>query len=95
MQNAEVFEQYGSEKWVIEQNLCFLLQGFWEQCYKKGYVKESHCPLNPVGVVKEFMKEETIVDTPWAEKSKMYHNENTLVVDAEFKELGDNDNAMD
>lgn len=85
MQNSEVFSQYGSERWVVEQNLCFLLQDFWEQLHTKGYVKESHCPLNPVSVVKSFMKEETIVDVPWAEKSKMAHVEDGAVIDADFR----------
>lgn len=87
MQNSEVFAQYGSEKWVVEQNLCFLLQNFWEQLHTKGYVKESHCPLNPVSVVKSFMKEETIVDIPYAEMSKMEHIEKSAIIDAEFKEV--------
>ena len=26
MLNKEVFEKYGAENWVIEENLCYLLQ---------------------------------------------------------------------
>ena len=71
MINEEVFKNYGSEKWVIEQNLCFLLQGYWEDLYRKGYVKESKMPINPVGTVKKFMKDETLCAVEYAEKSKM------------------------
>ena len=72
MTNQEVFENYGSKRLVIEQNLEFLLQMYWEECHNK-YPKEvpSHLLINPVGFVKQFMKEETICDTEFAEKSKM------------------------
>lgn len=36
MNNQEVFEQYGSEKWVIEENLCYLLQEYVEELHNKG-----------------------------------------------------------
>ena len=87
MTNQEVFENYGSEKWVVEQNLCFLLQGYWEQAYQKGYVKESQMPINPVGFVKGFMKEETIVETEYAEKSKMDSISKKVIIDGDFKEI--------
>jgi len=89
MTNQEVFEQYGTEKWVIEQNLCFLLQGYWEDLYRKGYVKESQMPINPVSAVKEFMKEETICNLEYAEKSKMHTLENKAaeIIDGSFMEL--------
>ncbi len=71
MTNSEVFEQYNTEKWVIEQNLCFLLQEYWEKYGKKaveqaknGYVT-SGMPCNSVSFVKEFMKEETICDVEY------------------------------
>lgn len=71
MTNQEVFKNYGSEKWAIEQNLCFLLQGYWEECNDKGYVRKSQMPINPVGFVKQFMKEETLCEVEFAEKSKL------------------------
>ena len=93
MKNSEVFKQYGTEQWVIEQNLCFLLQEYWEKHGKKaieqaknGYVT-SGMPCNSVSFVKEFMKEETICDVEYAEKSKIFNLENNTVGDADFTEL--------
>lgn len=71
MINSEVFKQFGSEQWVIEQNLCFMLQEYWDELYKKGAVKGSQMPINPVSFVKDFMKEESYVETKYAEQSKM------------------------
>lgn len=93
MTNAELFREYGTEKWVIEQNLCFLLQEYWEKHGKKaieqaknGYVT-SDMPYNPVSFIKNFMKEETICDVEYAEKSKISTVENNTIVDAKFTEL--------
>lgn len=93
MTNSEVFKQYGTEQWVIEQNLCFLLQEYWEKHGKKaieqaknGYVT-SGMPCNPVSFVKEFMKDETICDVEFAEKSKISTLENNIVEDVDFTEL--------
>ena len=93
MTNQEVFEQYNTEKWVIEQNLYFLLQSYWEEHGKKaieqaknGYVT-SNMPYNPVSFVKEFMKEETLCDVKYAEKSKMATIKHGIIVDAEFREI--------
>ena len=72
MTNKEVFINYSSEQWVLEQNLCFMLQDYWDKIKEKcGDKLPSQMPLNPVTFVKAFMKEETIVDVLWAEKSKM------------------------
>ena len=79
MKNADIFAEYGSEKWVIEQNLCFLLQEYWQEIYDKGYVKEAHMPINPVGFTKEFMKEDTLCDIECAEKSKMQTLEKNVI----------------
>ena len=95
MTNQELFEQYNTEKWVIEQNLCFLLQTYWEEHGKKavedaknGYIT-SAMPYNPVSFVKEFMKEETICAVEYAEKSKINTLENNEVetIDADYIEL--------
>lgn len=93
MTNAEVFEQYNTEEWVIEQNLCFLLQKYWEEHGKKaieqtknGYIT-SNMPYNPVSFVKEFMKEETLCDVKYAEKSKISTIKNDTIIDADFIEL--------
>ena len=90
MTNAEFFANYGTEKWATEQNLCFLLQGYWEAIRERtGVGKElpSQMPLNPVSYVKEFMKEETLVETEWAERSKMDTVEKNTVIDGEFREV--------
>lgn len=72
MTNKEVFINYSSEQWVLEQNLCFMLQDYWDKIKEKcGDKLPSQMPMNPVTFVKAFMKEETIVDVPLAEKSKM------------------------
>ena len=93
MTNAEVFKQSGTEKWVIEQNLCFLLQEYWEEYGKKaieqaknGYITHD-MPYNPVSFVKQFMKDETYCEVEYAEKSKIYTVENNIVGDTDFTEL--------
>ena len=59
MTNAEVFNQYGTERWVIEENLCFMLQEFCEE--------ENITPRNNlISFIKKFMKEETIVNVEYA-----------------------------
>ena len=84
MTNSEIFKQYNTEEWVIEENLCFLLQEYWEEYGKKaieqaknGYVT-SDMPYNPVSFVKKFMR---------AEKSKISTIENNIIGDADFIEL--------
>lgn len=72
MTNKEVFINYSSEQWVLEENLCFMLPDYWDKIKEKcGDKLPSQMPLNPVTFVKAFMKEETIVDVPLAEKPKM------------------------
>lgn len=93
MTNAEVFKQYNTENWVIEQNLCFLLQAYWDahgqkavEDAKNGSVTRS-MPYNPISFVKKFMKDETLCTVEYAEKSKVSTIENNTVIDAEFVEL--------
>ena len=93
MTNAEVFKEYGTEKWVIEQNLCFMLQAYWEEHGKKaledarnGYIT-SAMPYNPVSFVKEFMRDETLCAVEYAEKSKIATVENSIIIDTDFTEL--------
>ena len=78
MKNADIFKEYSSEQWVIEQNLCYMLQTYWdEHCVpmiwqaESGYKVGKSMPMNPVSFVKKFMKEETLCDTKYAEKSKI------------------------
>ena len=93
MLNSEVFKQYHTEQWVIEQNLCFLLQAYWEEHGKKaieqaknGYTI-STMPYNPIRFIKKFMKEETLCDVAYAEQSKMTSVESNVIEDADFTEF--------
>ena len=85
MKNSEVFRQYSSEKWVIEENLCFLLREYWETYGKKALeqAKNGHAisdmPYNPVSFVKKFMEEETFCDIGFAEQSSIATLENNVV----------------
>jgi hypothetical protein len=83
MINKEVFEQFGSEQWVIEENLCYLLR---EYADKLDIVH----PYNPVTFVKNFMKEETYVDTKYAEMRAVDTARENVVadyVDGEYTEI--------
>ena len=93
MTNSEIFEQYGTETWVIEQALCSLLQEYWETHGKKaiedaknGYITSS-MPYNPISFIKKFMKDETLCNVEYAEKSKVSTVESNIVVDADFIEV--------
>lgn len=93
MTNAEIFKQYGTERWVIEQNLCFLLQTYWEEYGKKaieqaknGYIIHD-MPYNTVSFVKQFMKDETYCEVEYAEKSKIATLESNIVGNTNFTEL--------
>lgn len=91
MLNSEIFENYGTEKWVIEENLSYMLQEYWEAASRelKKYGKDipMHSPINTVGFVKGFMKEETLVSAKYAEKSKMETLEKGEILDGEFREV--------
>ena len=73
MTNLDVFKEYSSEKWVIEQALSFLLQEFVEEN------KYEHPKVNPIGIIKKFLDEETVCDVEWAEKAKMNRIEDSVV----------------
>lgn len=95
MLNKEVFEQYGSERWVIEQTLCFMLQSYWEQYGKlrceqiRRGLYASDMPCNPVTFVKQFMKEETLCEIEYAEKSKMNTLQNGTIIDVDCVEVAE------
>lgn len=87
MQNSDFFENYGSEKWAVEQNLCYLLQEYWDAVRKKtveGKNLPAQMPLNPVSFVKQFMKEESLVEVKYAEMSKMDHLEDRVVAESDL-----------
>jgi len=80
MTNRELFERYNTKKWIIEQNLCFLLQEYWDKHCKDEF--HSRMPENPVSFVKKFMKEETICDIKCVDE-----NDENIVEDVDFIEL--------
>lgn len=87
MTNNEAFERYSSEKWVLEENLCFMLQDFWDKVREKSDVQlPNKMPINPVTFIKGFLKEDTLVDVKWAEKSKMENTSKSpeTIIDVEF-----------
>ena len=59
------------------------MQEYWKELHRNGYIKESQMPINPVGFIKKFMKEETVCDIEYAEKSKIntLESEEVLVID--------------
>ena len=87
MTNEELFRQYGTEKWIIEQNLCFLLQIYWEENCAGKHGNGTMMPENPVSFVKKFMKEETLCETHYAEMSKMKTVADSVIEDATYTEL--------
>lgn len=76
MTNAEVFNQYGTEQWVIEENLCFMLQEFCES-------ENIRPKANLVTFIKKFMKEDTIIDVEYAEKSAIHTAKKNVVCEAD------------
>ena len=74
MLNKEVFEKFGSENWVIEENLCYLLQEYAE---KLGVSN----PYNPAIFVKDFMQKETYINTKYAEMSAIDTAKKNIVAD--------------
>lgn len=82
MTNAEVLKEYNTEKWVIEEVLQFLLLEYRD-------ATQNGRPINTVGFVKDFMKQETYASVEYAEKSKMDRVESNVidVVDADVREI--------
>lgn len=111
MQNNEFFANYGTEQWAIEQNLCFMLQEYWEAIRNRtgiGKTLPIQLPLNPVSFIKEFMKEDTLVDIKYAEQSKMSNLEKKEVsqisseklspptdfIEGEFRKVNESSNGL-
>ena len=99
MTNAEVFRNYGSEQWVVEQNLEFFLQEYWDAIKEKVGQPHSQMPVNPVGFTKEFMGQESYTETKYAEMSKMETLEKNEVVaitngDVQHNEIEDAGNLL-
>ena len=82
MTNEEVFRRYGTDTTIVEQELGFMLQEYRE---RHGGGPGTLPPVNTVSFVKKFMKEETYLDTDWAEEVVNRKIEKTVVCDAEYR----------
>lgn len=93
MTNKEVLERANPKE--IEQMLGYLLMEYWEQLKDKLDLKDyGMSPINTVSVYKNFLKQETYVDTELYDM--MYpkkDNEKTIevVLDAEYVEIDERD----
>lgn len=88
MTNKEVFENYSSENWVIEEALSLMLIEFMDELkHKAGNTITNN--INTVGFIKKFMKDETLVHAELAEKSKMdsLEKRHDTIEDAEYREI--------
>lgn len=78
-----------NESHATEENLCYMLQEYWEQAMEKmshitGVTKYTSMPINPVGFVKGFLKEDTLVETKYYEVAKQRTLEKDAI-DVDFK----------
>ena len=84
MKNRDVLNRANPEE--IEQMLAYLLMDYWEQLKNKLNLKDyGSSPINIVGVYKDFLKQETYVDTELYDK--MYPKKEEDVIDVDFVEL--------
>ena len=85
MTNEEVFNS--KQKWAIEENLCFMLQTYWEEaCKKENNGQTREMTINPVTFVKEFMEKESYVYDDMIKKS-MADSNSCEVIDGEYTEV--------
>ena len=82
MTNRDVLKEYASENWVVEEVLSYLLLKY-KELVKEGKMDST----NIVGFIKNFMKEETLVYTDFAEISKQQNLEKSVVIDVEEKDI--------
>lgn len=89
MTNKEVLERGVPHEG--EELMYFLLSDFWDKLKEHGNLDAySKCPINLVSAYKDFLNQETIVDTNIHDK---YHNaeivteDAEIVTDAEWREL--------
>lgn len=93
MTNKEVLERANPKE--IEQMLGYLLMEYWEQLKDKLDLKDyGMSPINTVSVYKNFLKQETYVDTELYDM--MYPKENNekaieVVLDADYVEIDERD----
>lgn len=81
MTNKEVLERGVLHE---EDLMYFLLADFWNKLKEHGNLDAARkCPINLVSAYKEFLNQETIVNTDIYDK---YHDAE-IVTDAEWREL--------
>lgn len=86
MTNRDVLNRKHPQE--IEQMLGFLLMEYWDKVKVKLNIEEHiSSPINIVSVYKEFLLQETIIDTELYDK--MYPKETDTVIDADFVEIED------
>lgn len=84
MTNRDVLNRKHPQE--IEQMLGFLLMEYWDKIKVKLNIEEHiSSPINIVTVYKEFLSQETIIDTDLYDK--MYPKETDTVIDADFVEI--------
>lgn len=82
MKNKEVLERDVLHE--REELMCFLLSDFWHKLKEHGNLDAySKCPINLVSAYKDFLNQETIVDTNIYDK----YYDAEIVTDAEWREL--------
>lgn len=86
MTNRDVLNRCHPQE--IEQMLGFLLMEYWDRVKGKLNVEEHiPSPINIVTVYKEFLSQETIIDTDLYDR--MYPKETDTAIDADFVEVDD------
>ena len=86
MTNRDVLNRKHPQE--IEQMLGFLLMEYWDKLKAHGNLDKSYSsPVNVVGVYKDFLKQETLINTELYDR--MYPAASEVVIDAEYKEVED------
>ena len=85
MTNKELFQTRAD--YEVEENLGYLLQIYWDKVKEK--IPGNHylqSPINPVSFVKEFLKEETYVNTDISDRLQNQNND-IIIIDGEYREI--------
>lgn len=88
MTNRDVLNRSNPQE--IEQMLGYLLLEYWDKLKEHGNLDKCYSsPINTVSMYKNFLKEETLVDTELYDR--MYPKNEQVVIDADFVEIKSND----
>lgn len=84
MTNRDVLNRKHPQE--IEEMLGYLLIEFWEKLKEHGNLDECFSsPVNCVGMYKDFLKQETLINTELYDR--MYPEESEVVIDVEYREV--------